>query len=247
VRLEYQLGEILKERLESGAWEAGALFPSERELEERFGVSRTVVRGALDMLEDDGEIARVRGSGTFVAAPKVRIPVCGLLRALLDPPVAGLVVSVIAISRHLHDAKVAELLALDDDRSELCQVAATISVGEPVCLVDSYVALRDAPWLPVLARELKRGKTPPSERPRIRLGTAVSSIETSRLSGFTSSQLGARPGPPAIVASVIQHGIPPRSRRPRPIEFARLVYRGDRVRLETGPGAAPPPASAAST
>lgn len=49
----------------------GDLLPSERELGERFHVSRVVVRSALARLEDDGLIYRLQGKGAFVSKDKV--------------------------------------------------------------------------------------------------------------------------------------------------------------------------------
>jgi GntR family transcriptional regulator len=49
----------------------GASIPSERELCERFGVSRMTVRQAVDALVVEGALERVQGRGTFVAQPKV--------------------------------------------------------------------------------------------------------------------------------------------------------------------------------
>ncbi len=42
-------------------------FPSEHMLQNKFGYSRQTVRNALDRLEQDGLIARVKGSGTYVS------------------------------------------------------------------------------------------------------------------------------------------------------------------------------------
>jgi len=46
-------------------------IPSERELVTRFNVSRATVREAVGRLVSEGRLYRVRGKGTFVAAPRV--------------------------------------------------------------------------------------------------------------------------------------------------------------------------------
>lgn len=48
-----------------------ALVPSERELMARFSVSRATVREAIGRLVSEGRLYRVRGKGTYVAAPRV--------------------------------------------------------------------------------------------------------------------------------------------------------------------------------
>ena len=42
-------------------------FPSEHILQKKFGYSRQTVRTALQQLEEEGLITRVRGSGTYVS------------------------------------------------------------------------------------------------------------------------------------------------------------------------------------
>ena len=61
-----QLVDLLREKIENEL-EPGALLPSERELSERYGLSRTTVRLALKELETLGLISRKHGKGTFVA------------------------------------------------------------------------------------------------------------------------------------------------------------------------------------
>ena len=51
----------------------GDVVPSERELAERFGISRMTVRQAVDSLVSSGMLERRRGSGTYVRAPKVDV------------------------------------------------------------------------------------------------------------------------------------------------------------------------------
>jgi GntR family transcriptional regulator of arabinose operon len=62
-----QLARILAQNIVSQEWPAGSRMPQERELSERYHLSRFTVRNALDVLEAQGLIQRVRGKGTFVA------------------------------------------------------------------------------------------------------------------------------------------------------------------------------------
>ncbi|GDY28854.1 GntR family transcriptional regulator [Gandjariella thermophila] len=65
-----QLREILR-RMADEELPPGAAIPSERELAERFGVSRLTVREAVGQLVADGVLTRVRGRGTFIARQRL--------------------------------------------------------------------------------------------------------------------------------------------------------------------------------
>lgn len=56
----------LRQAIIQGTYRPGSQLPTEAELCEMLGVSRTVVREALRVLEDDGLVARRHGIGTFV-------------------------------------------------------------------------------------------------------------------------------------------------------------------------------------
>lgn len=62
-----QLRHILLAEIDRGTLLRGAKLPSERELAERFGTSRTTVRQAIEYLVDAGTLVRSAGKGTFVA------------------------------------------------------------------------------------------------------------------------------------------------------------------------------------
>jgi GntR family transcriptional regulator len=62
-----QLKQLLVQGIERDSLEPGAMLPSEAELCERYGVSRTVVRQAVGELVNEGRLYRMRGKGTFVA------------------------------------------------------------------------------------------------------------------------------------------------------------------------------------
>lgn len=57
---------FIQDALDSGALQPGQKLPTERDLAERFGVARSVVRAALAPLEAKGRISREIGRGTYV-------------------------------------------------------------------------------------------------------------------------------------------------------------------------------------
>jgi DNA-binding FadR family transcriptional regulator len=61
------LERALAALISSPEYEPGMRIPTERELAERFNVSRGTVRAALSRMEGRGEIVRIMGSGTYVA------------------------------------------------------------------------------------------------------------------------------------------------------------------------------------
>jgi GntR family transcriptional regulator len=71
VPLYFQLREMVRHEIITGRLSPGDQLPTEKELEERYGVSRVTVRMALRDLMVDGLLVRQRGKGTFVAPPKI--------------------------------------------------------------------------------------------------------------------------------------------------------------------------------
>lgn len=65
--LHQQLADSLRDRLRDGEWKAGDKLPTEAQLSAEYGVSRSTVRGALQLLETQGRTRTRHGLGTFVA------------------------------------------------------------------------------------------------------------------------------------------------------------------------------------
>jgi len=65
-----QLREILRKAVEREL-PPGSPIPSERELAERYQVSRLTVRSAIGKLVEEGLLSRVRGKGTFTATRRI--------------------------------------------------------------------------------------------------------------------------------------------------------------------------------
>jgi len=225
VPLYYQLGEILKQKLEEGGWEPGTLFPSERELEEYFEVSRAVVRPALSLLERDGDIYRRRGSGTYVAEPKRRVPIRGLIRSLREDPFSDSRIAVLRIRRQTNDQTIADFLDVSQGQT-VSQVTSILRIDKPICLIDAFFPVERVPWLLGAAISLQGGEQPVlDESPR--LGRIDVSFEGSSCGPWTAKILGVRTGDPVLVGRLLQYGIPTGESRERPVEMTRIVARSD--------------------
>jgi GntR family transcriptional regulator, transcriptional repressor for pyruvate dehydrogenase complex len=114
-RLYQTIASKILKSIESGEFPAGARLPGERELAERFGVSRVTIREAEIALEAQGWIAIKIGSGVYVkprpqqaqgALPDVSAFDLTAARAVFEAEAAALAAG------NIDDAGVAELEAL---------------------------------------------------------------------------------------------------------------------------------------
>jgi DNA-binding GntR family transcriptional regulator len=64
--LRHSLAEEIRSRIVSGEWRPGDQLPSEPKLALRRSVSRSSMRAAITLLEEEGYVHRRHGSGTYV-------------------------------------------------------------------------------------------------------------------------------------------------------------------------------------
>jgi len=69
-KLQSEIELFLRTSIEAQEFGAGDKLPTERELAIRFSANRSVVRGALAQLTQEGLVYRQSGSGTFVSGSK---------------------------------------------------------------------------------------------------------------------------------------------------------------------------------
>jgi len=139
----HQLQEILREAIEQGAWQPGDLLPSEAQLSGEYGISRTVIRQALDVLESDGLIYRVKGRGTVVSDPKFRYEAVVVgERWLNEGDLNGLRLgSVLAARRSLAGALIGRLLGIPAT-AEVFEITIVHEIsGVPMALSQSFLRI----------------------------------------------------------------------------------------------------------
>ena len=118
--LSTKLSSHLIEQLKND-WSTLEKLPSELELSQQLGVSRTVVRDALSQLEREGLIERVRGVGTVINRDIVRLENRLDLKFEYNKLICNMGKTPAVDSVTLHIAKADELIAskldinLDDD------------------------------------------------------------------------------------------------------------------------------------
>jgi len=70
VPVYYQIAQDIKTNIQNGVLKEGHKIPTEKELCNKYLVSRMTVRQAIDQLVHEGLVVRKKGVGTFVAVPK---------------------------------------------------------------------------------------------------------------------------------------------------------------------------------
>jgi DNA-binding GntR family transcriptional regulator len=233
VPLYFQLAEVLKERIEAGDWVAGDRFPSEREISEEFGVSRTVIRPALALLASDGQLFRIKGRGTFVRPPKTGFRIEGLTRLLADRRRAGVELRVVAAAPRRPDGTVRDVLRIQSD-SDLVGHATVIVKrdGVPFSICDSFAS---PPHVPSLLDDLAdRQVIPPDYRlpDPPRLASSNATVATAFVSEWEAAQLEIAAGDLCFLVRCVERAWVGRPEVALPIEFSRIVYRADAVELD---------------
>lgn len=131
----YELRRAILHELGTGARKPGQRLPTERELSDRYRISRTSVRRVLGELKAQGLITQTVGSGTYVAervgAPPTGVGAGGPARSTSP---GELMEARLAIEPAVVEMVVANASAADFDRMEECcrraEAAASVEAFE---------------------------------------------------------------------------------------------------------------------
>jgi DNA-binding GntR family transcriptional regulator len=134
----HQLHEILRDAIDRNVWQAGEMIPSEAELAANYGISRTVIRKALDRLVAAGRVQRLKGKGTVIQPVRFRHEL-----NLAAVEWAGLMASVtvgrILDSRIVLAGPVGAPLGLDADRAVFQITCLQTQEAKPVALTHLFL------------------------------------------------------------------------------------------------------------
>jgi GntR family transcriptional regulator len=156
----------LAQGIRSGTFLSGSPLPRETELGVALGVSRTVVREALMLLEEDGLIVTKRGIGRFVtdSIPHPVMDEFQPLEHLLAEPGTTLAIALVEFTMQKVTDFVSENLVLDDQADFWFHEAIATRDGQPVALIQEYMPdeQRLATLNPAVAKQLRDAAADPS-------------------------------------------------------------------------------------
>ena len=226
--LHTQICEALRQQIQSTKLKPGETFPSERELAERYGVSRMTVRQALHRLRQEGLIYHERGVGTFVSSRKIDVHTRNLGGFSEEMSSLGFKPS----------SRVLELKCVPPPGEEVAQDL-NLEKGEKVFHLERLRLADDEPmafevtYLPAtLCPELDKVDLTKNSLYQIlvqnydvQMHHAAESLEAAAATKFTAKQLGIKPGTPVLVVHRVVY-----SESNQPLESAYTTYRADRYR-----------------
>jgi GntR family transcriptional regulator len=225
----YQLRELLRGEIVAGRWAVDEKLPSERELCEAFGLSRTTVREAIDALVNEGLLRREKGRGTFVAAPKI---IEGLLQsptgfsdsmAEQSIPVQSQVLRMeidtapYVVAQELRIASQEPVVVIDRLRSIF---------DEPILIVTSYLPQRLFPLL--IHEDLTNGSLYRLLQTKygVTIAKAKRYMEAVAANEMEARLLRIPPGAPLMLIESTTY-----NDEEMPFEYFKARHRGDRTRF----------------
>ncbi|TXK85286.1 GntR family transcriptional regulator [Paenibacillus sp. N3.4] len=227
VALYYTVKEKLHEMIEEGKYMPGQQFPTESDLCEKFSVSRTTIRLALNQLKLEGHIYQVQGKGTFVSLPKVEQSVAPYR----------------SFKEHLKgrgqqiETKVIELTVVSADK----RLAKTLNIAEQDAVfrleriryaddIPLLFSITYIPWkvTPGLTKEECTGSLYALMKDKfsVQLSHCVESMEPILIDEAIGKHLNAPTGAPTFLLNTVTY-----STNHTPVEYSHEIFRGDRAKF----------------
>jgi GntR family transcriptional regulator len=194
-----------------------------------YSVSRTTTRQAVDLLVRQGYLYREHGRGTFVSPQKLQKGISELTSFSEDMKRRGLEPGqrILSINYQRPPEKVLALLELPPETPELLHIQRLrLGNGTPMGLLDSYYVLPEGVTFTRADLE-SYGSIYQLLQERFHLTPteADETLEVTLASPEEAALLQISPGSPLLLSERTTY-----SQYRRPMEFVKILYRGDRYR-----------------
>lgn len=222
-RVKVELAGLLDELGE------GTALPAERELAQRYGVSRLTLRQAVGELVLEGRLTRRQGSGTYVARPKFVQPLALVsytegMRQRGVRPGRGLV----TVEHLPADDQLAEELAIEPGAVVLHLERVLTADGERVGLESTYLPDTRFPDLLGVFDPATSLHAFLRDELGVRFASAVERLETVLATPREALLIGTNPALPMLLLHRVSYDTDD-----RPVERVRSLFRGDRFSFVT--------------
>jgi GntR family transcriptional regulator len=224
-----QIADALRAEIEAGVSRGnGFRLASEHELCERFGVTRTTVRSALDVLEREGRIYRQVGRGTFAAARRLEQNVTELVSTTEDMRRRGrsITTRVLSLERIPATGKVCGALALGAAQVVYELTRLREADGEPISLQTCYLPAQLCPGLEEHDLSVSLYRLLESEY-NFYLWTARETLSARRATSAEAGLLGMPVRDAVLYAERVTY-----TADDTPVEYLEAVWRGDRYSFQ---------------
>ncbi len=225
----HQLTTLIEEKVRAQAWRPGQFLPSEQEMCDRLGVSRTVVRQAMSLLVQKGLVIKKSGKRTMITAPAYHGALMQSLKGFYEDAVSRgqrPYTRVLELRVIPAGAEVAGALQLKEGDSVIMLTRLRFLDGVPEVIVATYIPEHFCPSVveqdfsnqslyALLARDYG-----------LVISRGYRTIEAVALDKAEAKLLQVRPGSPALLLKSIgelDDGTP--------LEYYVARHRGDRCKF----------------
>ena len=216
--------------ISGGQFPVGSQLPTEEQLIQRYAVSRTTVRKAIQNLLARGLIEIRRGTGTFVAQPKITQDLTELTGFVEDMEALGHTASARLIDRRViaADACVAQHLriAVGTNVMRIQRVRIANEIG--MSFDETYLPLHIGEKIVKHDLELNPIFALLEQRYSIALVEADYNLEAVSATGAVASALSVEVGSPIFLIERTSYTV-----GNQPVDYEKLHYRGDSIRFKT--------------
>lgn len=227
VALYHTVKENLQEMIENGRYMPGQQLPTESELCEKFKVSRTTIRLALNQLKLEGYIYQIQGKGTFVSLPNVEQSVTPYrsFKEHLRGRGQQIETKVLDLKVIPADKRLAKLLQMAENDPVYRLERLRFAEGMPLIYAITYIRWNLVPGLTLeecsdSLYNLFKSKYD------IALSHCIENFEPFLIDETIAKHLNAPVGAPTFILNTTTF-----DKGNHPIEYSHEIFRGDRAKF----------------
>lgn len=224
VPMYYQLKKLIQDMIKDGRLKSGDMLPTELELSDMFGISRTTTRQAIMELVMEGALYRVKSKGTFVSETRVVQDFANVIRAshnLLEKQNVTTKTKVLQLRLEKANDLVSKMLQINQDEEVVHLQRLRFVNGDPNVLADAYLPSLCKDMLDMDMNitglyqflDMKEETTPVK---------AVRALEAISADAEEAKMLGIKEGDPIQLTTSVTY-----TKEGMPIEYSIAKFRGD--------------------